>query len=303
MTLPDTRRPLLGLTAACCSSLLGGSAVVATRYAVAGLDPVALAALRYGLGAIVLGVLVLLLRRATRLERRDWLAVFLLGALFFAAFPALFSASLAYTSAARGALALSTLPFLTLLCAAALGREKLTALKLSGVLLALGGVSLALVSGRDLAAPDGAWRGDLLMVATALLGAVFNALARPYMAKYGALGFTAWGMLFGAVLLNAIAWGEPSRHAAAALSPLAWAAIAYLGIVGAALIFYLWSLGLEHASPTQVAITVALNPVSAMTLGALLLQEPVSGALPLGLAAILLGIACANWPAPAPAKP
>ena len=299
------RRPWLGLAAACLSSLLGGSAVVATRLAVAEIGPVALAALRYGLGAVALGLLVLLWQRgaAARPARRDWLPVLLLGVLFFALFPALFSASLAYTTAARGALTLATLPFLTLLVAALLGRESLNARKLGGVLLALFGVGLALLSCRDLAAPPEAWRGDLLMLATALIGAVFNALARPYMARLGALGFTCWAMLAGAVLLNLLAWDAPSRVAAAALSSTAWLAILYLGIVGAALIFYLWSLGLAHASPTQVAVTVALNPISAMTLGALLLHEPVGGALPLGLAAVLLGIAGVNWPAHSPQPP
>lgn len=305
MTSPyAARRPLLGLAAACLSSLLGGSAVVATRFAVAEIGPVALAALRYGLGALLLGGLVLLWQRQ-RLTRRDWLPVLLLGALFFAAFPALFSASLAHTTAARGALALASLPFLTLLVAALLGREKLSALKLAGVLLALAGVTLALIAGRDLAAPPGAWRGDLLMLLTALLGAIFNALARPYMARLGALGFTAWAMLAGAVMLNLVAWDGSAREAVMTLSGAAWAAIAYLGVIGAALIFYLWSLGLAHASPTQVAVTVALNPVSAMTLGALLLHEPVGGTLPLGLGAVLLGIAAVNWPqsSPAPVPP
>ena len=51
--------------------------------------------------------------------------------LFFALFPILFNASLIFTTAARGALALSTLPLLTMLVGAALGSEALTAAQIA----------------------------------------------------------------------------------------------------------------------------------------------------------------------------
>ena len=56
-----------------------------------------------------------------------------LGVLYFALFPILFNASLIFTTAARGSLALSTLPLLTMLVGAALGSEALTARKTAGV--------------------------------------------------------------------------------------------------------------------------------------------------------------------------
>ena len=70
------------------------------------------------------------------------------------------------TTAARGLLALSTLPLLTMVVGATLGSEPLTLRKTAGVLVAILGVSMALLT--DVAtAPEGAWRGDLLMVGAA----------------------------------------------------------------------------------------------------------------------------------------
>src|SRR5262249_58654814 len=66
-------------------------------------------------------------------------------------------------------------------------------------------------------------------------------------------------------------------------------AVGYLGVVCAALVFWLWSVGLEHTTPTRVAVTVTLNPVSAMALGALMLGETVTPALLAGLAAGVRG--------------
>jgi drug/metabolite transporter (DMT)-like permease len=52
---------------------------------------------------------------------RDWIAVALLGILFFFTFSVLFSLAYSYATATRGALTLSTMPLMTLLVAAALG--------------------------------------------------------------------------------------------------------------------------------------------------------------------------------------
>ncbi|MGY4569741.1 EamA family transporter, partial [Bradyrhizobium sp. USDA 3256] len=155
-----------GVLAAVASSALGGTSIGATRFLVGAIDPLAIGAFRFGIGVLLLLPPALLQRRSWP-TRHDWLGVTGLGLLFFAAFPVLFNASLIFTTAARGALALSTLPLLTMLVGAALGAEALTARKTAGVLITILGVSMALLSGLA-TAPPGAWRGDLLMVAAAL---------------------------------------------------------------------------------------------------------------------------------------
>ena len=147
-----------GVLAAVLSSALGGSSIGATRYLVNAMDSLAIGSFRFGIGFVLL-LPVALLQDGRWPARRDWPAVAGLGLLFFALFPLLFNASLIFTTAARGALALSTLPLLTMVVAAALGSEALTARKSLGVVIATLGVALALLSGLT-SAPDGAWRGD-----------------------------------------------------------------------------------------------------------------------------------------------
>jgi drug/metabolite transporter (DMT)-like permease len=290
------RRELIGVAAAAASSLLGGMSVVATRFVIAETDAVTLGMLRFGIGAACLLPLVLASRRA-RLARRDVAPVLLLGVLFFAVFPWLFNLSLSFTTAARGSLALSTLPLLTLAVAAAFGVERLTRLKLAGVLVALLGVWLALSSRVGFAAsPDGAWRGDLFMVAAALCGAFYNVLSRPFLRRYPSLAYTGYGMCAGAVVLAAADAAGGAPLAALAISPMGWVAVLFLGICGAALTFFLWSYGLEHATPTRVAITVTLNPIASMALGSIVLDEPTGHGLLVGLGAVAAGIVLANWP-------
>jgi drug/metabolite transporter (DMT)-like permease len=83
-----------------------------------------------------------------------------LGPTQFALFPWLFTSSLALIPAARAALVRSTQPLVTLAFAVIAGRERLTATKLAGGLLALAAVGFAL-SDRLAGGGEQAWRGDL----------------------------------------------------------------------------------------------------------------------------------------------
>jgi drug/metabolite transporter (DMT)-like permease len=278
----------LGILAAVLSSSLGGSNTVLTRFAVGATDPVTLAALRFGLGFLLL--LPVALALGCRWPRgRDWLATAALGVLFFGLFMSLFNLALRDTTAARGALALSTLPLVTMLAAAALGVERLGRRKAAGVLLAVGGVAVALAADLD-SAPPGAWRGDGTMVAATLCFALYSLWARPAIARSSPLAFVTAGMAAGSLLLGLFAAAEGRFDSLASFGPEQWAAIAYLGSFGAALTFFLWVFALAHTTPTRVANTITLNPLLAALVGALLLGEPIGPALAVGLAAVAVGI-------------
>ena len=286
----------IGVLAAALNTTLGGLAVGVTRFVVGATDPITLAALRFGIGAVLL--LPFALGQPERWpQRRDLPAVVGLGLVYFALYPVLFNAALASTTAVRGALALSTAPLLTMAAAAVLGVEPLTARKTLGVLVATAGVAAALTAGLA-AAPAGAWRGDLLMVAAALCAALYSVWSRPLIGRSGTVPYTVSGMLLGAIVLAtvSVAWG--GAGSVAALDRTAWAAIAYLGALGSALAFYLWTFALERTTPTRVAITMTLNPIAAGLFGVVALDEPVTLELVAGLLMVLLGIGLAATGAP-----
>jgi drug/metabolite transporter (DMT)-like permease len=212
-----------------------------------------------------------------------------LGFLFYAVFFVFYNLALSYTTAARGTLALSTLPLITMLAGAVLGIEALSVRKSSGVLLAMGGVALALTASLD-NAPAGAWRGDLIMVGATLCMALYNVYARPFIARSSALGFLTFGMAVGGGALIALCL--LTDRAGALLSFDARQALTglYLAAGGGALGFFLWVVALRHASPTRVANTITVNPLIAMAAGTMLLGEPVTLTLVLGLAAVCAGV-------------
>lgn len=283
-----------GIAAAIVSSALGGCAGAITRYAIGASDPPTLAAFRFGIAFLLILPLALLL--GSRWPKgRDWLAVGVLGVLYFAVFFFIYNVALGYTTAARGSLALSTLPLVTMLVAALLGRERLSARKSTGVLLAMAGVATAL--GMGLAdAPEGAWRGDLIMLSGTLIMALYSIWAAPLMQRSSMLGFLAAGMGFGSAASVLVAWQRGGLARIVDFAPGQWAAVISLGLLGGAAAFYLWVYALERTTPTRVTNTMTVNPIAASLLAAVLVGEPLGLNLLVGVIAVGAGIWIASTP-------
>jgi drug/metabolite transporter (DMT)-like permease len=278
----------LGVLIAILSSAIGGTAAAVTRYLVRSADPITLAILRWGIGFLcVLPAAILL--RVRWPQRADWPAVAALGWCFFGLFFVLYNVALGYTTAARASLALSTLPLQTMVVGALWGIEPLTARKCAGVAIAMVGVFAALGSGLG-DAPAGAWRGELIMTGAVLCMAFYNVWSRPFIQRSSALGFLAVGMGAGAAGLLLVGALTGRLAVLSSFGVKEWTASLYLGAAGGALAFILWVVALEKATPTRVANTMTVNPVAAALLATVLVGEPVTPNLIVGLIAVFSGI-------------
>ncbi len=278
----------LGVLIAVVSSCLGGTAAALTRYLVGSADAVTLAILRWGIGFLCVLPVALALKVRWP-QRGDRAAVAGLGVAYFGLFFVLYNVAMAYTTAARASLALSTLPLQTMVVGALLGIEPMTARKTTGVAIAMLGVFAALFSGLA-EAPTGAWRGELIMTGAVLCMAFYNVWSRPLMARSSALGYLAVGMGAGAAALIVVGTITGRVAVLQTFGAAEWAAGLVLGVGGGALAFILWVLALERASPTRVANTMPVNPIAAGLLASQLVGEPITLNLVVGLLAVAAGI-------------
>ena len=283
------------VAAAAATGILVGSAMVATRVVVHQAGPASLALLRYAIGVCCLLPVVLLSARV-RFAPRDVLPIALLGITQFGVLIALLNYGLAYIPSARAALIFATLPLLTLLLSAAVGRERLTAMKTAGVVLTIVGVGGALGE-KALQRGDDAhvWIGELSVFASAVSGAVCSVLYQPYLRRYPTLPVSAFAMAASVVFLAFLALGEGFFHAFPQFTTRGWLAVLFIG-VNSGVGYYLWLWALNHAPATQVTVFLSLSPVTAALLGALLLAEPVSPGAVLGLIGVALGLVLAHRP-------
>lgn len=273
------------------SCAIGGTAIGATRFLAPLADPLTIGALRF-VGAFAFLALLALWQGSAWPKPRDRRAAIGFGLVLFAAFPVFFNAALIYTTAARGGLALVTGPMITMVVSGLLGLERITARKVIGVAIAVGGTAVALGAGLS-SAPPGAWRGDLLMVGAALCMVIYNIGTRPYIERSSPLGFSAFGMGVGGTALAFLSVVTGGAPVVATFTPTAWFAIAYVALVGGAIGYYMWVIAIRRTSPTLVTISLTVNPVTAAIYGALLLGEPITATLVAGFLTVLAGIVIA----------
>jgi probable blue pigment (indigoidine) exporter len=270
-----TRKTDLMLTALA-PAIWGSSYIVTTELLPDGY-PLTVAALR----ALPAGLLLLVLVR--QLPPVAWLGrLFILGALNFTLFwAALFVA--AYQLPGGVAATLGAIqPLIVLLLAHRLLGAALSPLSLTAALTGILGVALLILG------PDA--RLNTLGVLAALGGAGSMALGvvltRKWQPPVPPLTFTAWQLTAGGLLLVPLALiFEPAFPApdAKALAGLIW-----LGLIGAALTYYLWFRGIARLGPEAITGLGFLSPLSAVMLGWLVLGQGLSPLQSLG-ALIVLG--------------
>lgn len=269
--------------------MLVGAGIVASRFVVAEVPPLTLAMLRYAIGFLCLLPFALpLLREATAaLRGRDLLAMAALGVGQFGILIALLNWGLLHVGAAQAALIFSLFPLLTLLLAAALGREVLHVRLVAGVLLSIAGVGVSLLP--KLQAAQGGWWGELAVLASAAIGALCSVLYRPYLQRYPTVPVSAFAMLASVFFLAIAALGEQWPARVATLTATSWMVVVFIG-VSSAVGYFWWLYALKNESPTRVTVFLALNPVTAALLGAALLAEPLQAHLLLALVLIAAGL-------------
>lgn len=266
---------------------------VAAKLAGVGYSPVLLTILRSAIGAAC--VYGWCRWRGVALFERDgtmWPGI-LAGLLFGGEFVLLFW-GLDYTSVARSALMLNTMPFWVLVGAHFLLGERMSIMKLVGTVLAFGGVALVFSDKLSLPGPT-AIRGDIMcLVAGALWGATVLVIRKSRLATASPEKVLLYQLVVSAVLaLPLLAVSGPALREVTALASAAMLFQAIYVVAFTYLVFFWLVRRYPAGGLTSFAF---LTPVFGVMLGGLLLGEPLSARIVAALALIAVGIVLANRP-------
>ena len=282
-----------------------GVAVVATaalwiRAAIdAGASPLAVAAGRLTLAAVVVVPWALVRRPAelATLGRRDW-AIAALSGLLLAVHFATWIASLRYTSVASSVALVTTNPIWVGLASWALLGERPGPRTLAGIVLAIAGTALIIVSDLTLAAPSAvdhqahhAGLGNALALAGALAISGYLLVGRSLNLKLSLLSYVA--IVYGAAAIVMTLIAGLAGQGLGTLPAASWWPILAMAIGPQLIGHTLINASLRHLSATFVALAILGEPVGSAILAWLLLDETVAPLQGAGLALLLIGIAVA----------
>ncbi len=273
-------------------SLLWGGSFFCVAIAVAELPPLTVALARVGLAALVMVAVVHIAGGRLPISLSDWTLLAGMGLLNNAIPFAAISWGQVHIDSGLASILNATTPFFTVLLAHLLTRdERITPAKLLGVLIGLAGVvALMGPTALDGLGVDGLAQGAVLV------GAMSYAFAGIHgkRLKHLSSPVAAAGMLVASTVFLLPVTLAIDPPFAALPSARALAAIVFLAVFSTGLAYILYFQVLRAAGATNVLLVTFLVPVSAVTLGILVLDEALTWHAMLGMALIFVGLAAVD---------
>lgn len=274
-----------------------GSSFVAARAIMAGSDgPATLAIARYG-GAILCLVPFVAAMRHWRIPLKIVAGAMLLGLMQFGLFHLSINTALQEIPAARGAVIFALIPILTMLIAAAAGRDRISAMMIFAAVLSFAGVALAV--GEAAFRPsaqggDSLW-GEALFLFAVCCGATYNAFSARIYQNHSVLAVSIVTMLGGVAFLLPFSLFEGVAEVAGGwdANDLYW--LLWLIVPGGAASMAFFNFGLRRLGPARAAIWVPLSPIAATAAGAMMLGETITPLFLVGLACAVAGPFIVSW--------
>jgi drug/metabolite transporter (DMT)-like permease len=273
--------------------LIWGSTYLAIRLMVETVPPALGAGARFVLaGGAMLAVLAARGRggAAIRLPARQLAGCALVGTLLAAGGNGLVTVAERDVPSGLAALLVATVPLWIVLWRTLSG-DRVAGPTIAGVALGFGGVAVLLLPGGR---PDSVHIGmALLVVLAAASWGLGSVIAQRIPMPGDAIVSTGWQLLFGGLVLLAGGFGAGEGGAldVGAFSGKSIAAFAYLVVVGSIVAFSCYAWLLAHAPIAQVSTYAYVNPVIAVALGAVFLDERIAPETVAGMALVVVSVA------------
>ena len=265
---------------------LWGAAFMFMRIAAPEFGAIALAGTRIAIAAAVMLLLVVMLRERTHF-RSHWKKYLVIGAVNTAIPFVAYSFAALHVPAGYSAIANSTTPIWVALVAVIWFKESLPWTKWLGVMCAFAGV-VALVGLQPVAITPMVITGMIACLGAAAMYATASFLIKRYLSDVpGITG--ANGMVWGALVWLAI----PALLAAPAQRPStsAWVAVATLALLCTAFAYVVFFHLIKTIGPQRASSVAFLFPAFAAMWGWLILDEPITTNMLIGMGLVFVGTA------------
>ncbi len=198
-----------------------------------------------------------------RVEKKHLPLLFFCGITGVTVNQLLFFEGLALTTPINAALIMTTNPILVLIMAAIIIKEKITTLKVAGVIAGITGAIILILYRNNFETASGSVLGDVFIFFNAMSYGIYLVIVKPLMNKYNPITVMMWVFLFGSLFvipfgyseLNAVQWSEFSGYI--------WMAVIYVVIATTFIAYLLNTIALRSLSPSIVSIYIYLQPLFA----------------------------------------
>lgn len=287
--LAMTAKQLLGFLAL---TVIWGSSFLWIKLAVREVGPLTVVTIRLAFALVVLLGFLIARRPAVPRGARMWTVLMVQGLTSTALPWILITWAEQYIDSAVATVLNATVPMFTIVIAHVfLHDDRITSRRLLGLLVGFAGV-LVLVH-EDISASFGGGGlvllGNLAMLLSSAFYAVSNVFARAKLRGVPSIVQAFYTML----MADAVMWIVTPVVEAPFTLPvlgLTWAAIAWLGVLGAGISYVIFYYLLHTIGPTRISMVTYTIPVVGVTLGVVFLNERLDWSLVTGTVLIVSGV-------------
>lgn len=276
--------------------LLWGGTFLAGRMLGATLPPASTAFLRFFVASITL-ITILRLNQGhiPKPHKTQWLLLFFLGLTGIFTYNIFFFEGLRHISAGRAALIISATPLVIAIASTFLFGEKMTPLRLFGIIISFTGALFVISNGHPTEIINGNFgTGEKALLGCVLSWSAYTLAGRKVLNTIPPLTAVCFSCIIGTVLLIIPALQSGLLTYIPRLNSTDWFNILYLGVGGTALGFWWYYRAIKEIGASRSAIFINLVPLFALLLSHLLLHESVKLSVLAGGLLILTGVSITN---------
>lgn len=292
------RKRVIAIAEAIAAVIAWGASFIATKVALRDVSPVTVVWLRFAMGVVILGLAVVARKQFAFVPLKELGYFALLGLVGITFHQWLQSNGLVTAQATTTAWIIATTPIFMAVLGWMFLKERFGWMLIAGIMLAAFGVLLVVTKGEwaSLAAGRFGAPGDFLVLISAPNWAIFSALSRRELDKHPAARMMFYVMASGWIFTSLLLVAGPGLSEIPRLTLNGWLGVGFLGVFCSGLAYIFWYDALQVIPASQLGVFLYVEPLVAVVVAAIILQEAITVAALLGGAIILFGVWIVNRP-------
>ncbi|MBK7379588.1 MAG: DMT family transporter [Ignavibacteriales bacterium] len=270
-----------------------GASFIATKYLLDELTPETIISMRLILAIILLSLIALYTKKdfTINLKSHLWILLLALIAVFHLWIQI---TGLKFTTAANTGWIIGTAPIFMALLGLIFFKEKLTAVKITGIVLAMLGL-LLLVGKGDITNIDLIKnKGDLLVLSSSFTWGIYSMVNKKVSLDYSPMMTILYLFIMMAVIIIPFNFNSKTFNSVVHLSTIGWISILFLGLLCSGAAYVIWAYALRDMESAKVGAFLYFEPFVTVISAWLFLKEEITLLMLLSGLVITAGVFLVN---------
>jgi drug/metabolite transporter (DMT)-like permease len=268
--------------------LIWSSSFIATKVAYRTFPPITLAAARFLVALILLGVARLVMKEHVKPTRKELVSIAFSGFMGITLYFLFENIGLMMTTASSAALIVASFPAITLVGERIVYKTPITGRQVVGIVLAVVGVYLISVSAQKAEGAENPLLGNLILLGTGVVWAAYIFSTRKVVGRLPAITLSFYQTLAGFIgflpftLFEIGKWQAPTGAT--------FSMLLYLGALCSVAAYLMYNFGLRQLKPSTSAFLMNLVPIFGTLFSVVLLGEKLTLRHLAGGVLVILGV-------------